>query len=427
MDIALITGASRGLGRALARGWPSAATGSRSTRVVRRARRGRRGAAETTGAGRHARAGDVADAAHRDELRWAAAVRWAACDALELTRRTLGPSPSPIWPTTRSRSCAGSTEVNVVAPARRSCRWPCQRFAPARRRGHRHLRRGGRALRRLGRLRLVEGRARAAVGVLAVEHPALRVYWFDPGDMRTPMHQEAFPGEDISDRPRRRRACPALLRLPWRPAGGALHSAPLEAARVCEAVPRELPVPARGPPARAARRARGTWCACWSAAGDGTRARTPRFGDLPRLLAGRPGGGEHVGDAPGRARRRRPAAALGCTCPPRSPDGEPWAGGAAPAGRLGTLPFRGRPARLRGGAARRRPARDCCGAGRGCGTARLDLPGGLHGHLSAHGRPIRYRYAGRRLADLATTRPSTRRIPGAPRCRAPGARSRPSW
>src|SRR4029078_12276160 len=37
--------------------------------------------------------------------------------------------------------------------------------------------------------------------VRAAEEPDVRVYWFDPGDMRTQMHQEAFPGEDISDRP----------------------------------------------------------------------------------------------------------------------------------------------------------------------------------------------------------------------------------
>lgn len=39
------------------------------------------------------------------------------------------------------------------------------------------------------------------VGTLAAEHPELRVYAVDPGDMRTAMHQDAFPGEDISDRP----------------------------------------------------------------------------------------------------------------------------------------------------------------------------------------------------------------------------------
>ena len=37
--------------------------------------------------------------------------------------------------------------------------------------------------------------------VLAAEQPDLRVLVVDPGDMRTEMHQDAFPGEDISDRP----------------------------------------------------------------------------------------------------------------------------------------------------------------------------------------------------------------------------------
>ena len=48
--------------------------------------------------------------------------------------------------------------------------------------------------------------------VLAAEHPELRVYAVDPGDMRTQLHQEAFPGEDISDRPRPRSPCPACSR-----------------------------------------------------------------------------------------------------------------------------------------------------------------------------------------------------------------------
>ncbi|MEL6971937.1 MAG: SDR family NAD(P)-dependent oxidoreductase [Bacteroidota bacterium] len=58
--------------------------------------------------------------------------------------------------------------------------------------------------------------------VLAEEAPELRVYAFDPGDMRTSMHQEAFPGEDISDRPLPQEvALPAALRLiQERPASG---------------------------------------------------------------------------------------------------------------------------------------------------------------------------------------------------------------
>ncbi|MCB0249559.1 MAG: short-chain dehydrogenase, partial [Anaerolineae bacterium] len=47
--------------------------------------------------------------------------------------------------------------------------------------------------------------------VLAVENPDLRVYWVDPGDMRTTMHQEAFPGEDIGDRPLPEESVPGLL------------------------------------------------------------------------------------------------------------------------------------------------------------------------------------------------------------------------
>ena len=51
------------------------------------------------------------------------------------------------------------------------------------------------------------------VGTFAAEQPALRWYAVDPGDMRTAMHQAAFPGEDISDRPLPETVVPALLRL----------------------------------------------------------------------------------------------------------------------------------------------------------------------------------------------------------------------
>ena len=63
--------------------------------------------------------------------------------------------------------------------------------------------------------------------MLAVEEPALRVYAVDPGDMRTDMHQQAFPGEDISDRPlpedRRARRCCSLLDVA--PASGRYRAA----------------------------------------------------------------------------------------------------------------------------------------------------------------------------------------------------------
>jgi catechol 2,3-dioxygenase-like lactoylglutathione lyase family enzyme len=49
--------------------------------------------------------------------------------------------------------------------------------------------------------------------ILAAENPSLRVYWVDPGDMRTQMHQEAYPGEDISDRPPPEQSVPGLVEL----------------------------------------------------------------------------------------------------------------------------------------------------------------------------------------------------------------------
>src|SRR4029434_5290814 len=49
--------------------------------------------------------------------------------------------------------------------------------------------------------------------VLAAEEDSVRVYWVDPGDMRTRMHQDAFPGEDISDRPLPEESVPGLLEL----------------------------------------------------------------------------------------------------------------------------------------------------------------------------------------------------------------------
>lgn len=49
--------------------------------------------------------------------------------------------------------------------------------------------------------------------VLAAEHPGLRIYALDPGDMRTDLHARAFPGEDISDRPEPETVLPALTQL----------------------------------------------------------------------------------------------------------------------------------------------------------------------------------------------------------------------
>ena len=76
------------------------------------------------------------------------------------------------------------------------------------------------------------GAAKAALdqlaAVLAVEEPDLAVYAFDPGDMRTAMHQRAFPGEDITDRPEPETVVPAFLRLlETRPPSGRYRAADL--------------------------------------------------------------------------------------------------------------------------------------------------------------------------------------------------------
>ena len=74
--------------------------------------------------------------------------------------------------------------------------------------------------------------------VLAVEEPELRVYAIDPGDMATGMHQAAFPGEDISDRPTPESVVPALLRLvAERPPSGRYRAADLTAEPAAEFAP----------------------------------------------------------------------------------------------------------------------------------------------------------------------------------------------
>jgi NAD(P)-dependent dehydrogenase (short-subunit alcohol dehydrogenase family) len=74
------------------------------------------------------------------------------------------------------------------------------------------------------------GSAKAALdqltAVLGAEHPDLAVYSFDPGDMRTAMHQQAFPGQNISDRPETETVVPAMLELiTTRPASGRYRAA----------------------------------------------------------------------------------------------------------------------------------------------------------------------------------------------------------
>jgi NAD(P)-dependent dehydrogenase (short-subunit alcohol dehydrogenase family) len=205
---ALITGASRGLGRALA-----TALNSRGWRLVVDGRDPGRLAA-TAAAFPHpdlvaALAGDVSDPAHRTAL---AAAAGPQLDLLVNNASELGPSPLPRLAELDPGDFARVLAVNTVAPlALIQAVLPV--LAP------------GAVVVQISSDAAVEayagwggyGASKAALdqltAVLAVERPTLRVYSVDPGDMRTDMHQAAFPGEDISDRPTPESVVPGLLAL----------------------------------------------------------------------------------------------------------------------------------------------------------------------------------------------------------------------
>jgi NAD(P)-dependent dehydrogenase (short-subunit alcohol dehydrogenase family) len=228
MPTAIVTGASRGLGRALTRslaedGW----------HVVVDARDAASLAA-TGDLGPHvtAVAGDVTDAAHRRALVEAARAT-GRLDLLVNNASALGPSPLPRLAEYPLDELGSVYETNVVAPL-----GLLQEALPL-------LQAGGGTVIDVTSDAAVEpyegwggyGSSKAALdqltNVLAAEHAELHVYSFDPGDMRTQMHQDAFPGEDISDRPEPEEVVPALRRLlELRPPSGRYRAADqLEGAR----------------------------------------------------------------------------------------------------------------------------------------------------------------------------------------------------
>ncbi|MBB5872914.1 NAD(P)-dependent dehydrogenase (short-subunit alcohol dehydrogenase family) [Allocatelliglobosispora scoriae] len=216
MPTAIVTGASRGLGLELTRtltgaGW----------RVIVDAR----DAAELSEAvgglpGVTAVAGDVTSPAHREEL-IDAAWNTGGLDLLVNNAGTLGPSPLPSVAELPLAALRDVFETNVLAPlaltqlaapmlraARGAVVLVTSDAAVAAYPGWGGYGAGKAALEQLGR-------------VLGAEEPELAVWQLDPGDLRTRMHQDAFPGEDISDRPLPSTVAPGLLNLlAKRPASG---------------------------------------------------------------------------------------------------------------------------------------------------------------------------------------------------------------
>jgi len=224
MPTALITGASRGLGHAL-----TAALAVRGWHLVVDARDG--GALEAATAGLAsptiAVPGDVSDPAHRALLR-GAVEKTGRLDLLVNNASLLGPSPLAQLSALPTAEMERVLAVNTVAP-----------LALFQEVVHLLTTTAGTVI-NISSDAAVEayagwgayGASKAALdqlsAVLAVEHPELRIYAFDPGDMRTAMHQAAFPGEDISDRPEPETVVPAILALLVdRPPSGRLTAASL--------------------------------------------------------------------------------------------------------------------------------------------------------------------------------------------------------
>lgn len=227
MTVAIVTGASRGLGLALAEGlvdsgWRVVVDGRGAAALA--------AAARILGPSAVPVPGDVTDPAHRADL-VAAADALGGADLLVNNAGVLGPSPQPPLAGYPLDVLRHVYEVNVVAPLALA-----QAVLPA-------LRARGGALVNVTSDAALEpyegwggyGSAKAAVEqvsrILAAEEPAVRVWWVDPGDLRTRMHQEAFPGEDIGDRPEPSTVVPAFLRLlRTRPGSGRVRLAGLTAA-----------------------------------------------------------------------------------------------------------------------------------------------------------------------------------------------------
>ena len=224
MPLALITGASKGFGRALARELLD-----QDWQVIIDARHpvDLNAAFPRSTSGVTTIPGDVTDPLHRAVLTNAVGDR--PLDLLVNNASRLGPSPQPELATYPLDELRRVYETNLVAPlALAQLLLPALHKAPAATIVNVTSDASVEAYEGWGGY----GSSKAALdhltAILAAEQRDLRVYAFDPGDMRTDMHQAAFPGEDISDRPDPETVVPALLRLlDQRPPSGRVRAADL--------------------------------------------------------------------------------------------------------------------------------------------------------------------------------------------------------
>ena len=210
MPTAIITGASRGLGLALARAlankhW-NLVINARGAQALETAKLELEQITRVT-----AILGDVSDEVHLDQM-IAAAREFGGLDALVNNASILGSSPQPKLEAYPLDVLEQVYRVNVFAPLRL-----IQLALPIMNSGARVLNitsdAGIEAYEGWGGYGSSKAALEQLSKVLAVEHPNLWVYSLDPGDMNTQMHQEAFPGEDISDRPPPEASVPGLLKL----------------------------------------------------------------------------------------------------------------------------------------------------------------------------------------------------------------------
>jgi NAD(P)-dependent dehydrogenase (short-subunit alcohol dehydrogenase family) len=205
MPTGIVTGASRGLGLALAReldrrGW-RLVVDARGADALARATAELRGTVAVTG--------DVTDPAHRAALVEAAGER---IDLVVNNASTLGPSPQPSLAAYPLDELRRVYEVNVIAPLA-LLQLALPRLAPAAAVVNVTSDAGAEPYEGWGGYGSSKAALEQVSAILAAEHTGLRVYTVDPGDMRTEMHQEAFPGEDISDRPPPEESVPGLVAL----------------------------------------------------------------------------------------------------------------------------------------------------------------------------------------------------------------------